>query len=280
MPKGKPSEKTPPEDGEKQGETATGGESDNLESEVDDLAKQKEALIKQKRDLLKKEIEALQQGIKDLSNDNKKQESTDNLKPECRGGKDGNKAVTCSSNDKEQIPSLKEMKQLSELQAKVEEHMAGAQCSMFDESDTDSEEETTSNKRGKKKLKSGMNAKPSDTVKHPQVWPHCFLEFEYVNKPLSYKELEFRHFVAGELEIFTSKAMKECDARDRLEHLKQVVYWEGVYEWDSILDVHAAKLRLIEMGKKTWADDFTRLENQMLQGAHKSRFRPEGKDKV
>ena len=50
----------------------------------------------------------------------------------------------------------------------------------------------------------------------------------------------------------------------RLKNLKQIVYLESTYEWDALRDMHAAKLRLIERGSKTWDSDFSNLENQML----------------
>lgn len=241
-----------------------------LEEELVKLKTQKEQKVRlKKKQDLKNQIDSLKAELEEL--DTKTQEAN----------KDSQNAEAGRSRDNEKskdIPSLKELRQLSGLQSKVEEHIAGAQYVAFaDESDSSGEEEAQSmlsSKRGKK-LKSGIEVKPTEIVKYPQVWPHCFLEYEFINKPLSYKELEFRHFVAGELEIVTSGVMKEQDAKFRMEHLKQAVYWEGIYEWEAILDLHAAKLRLIELGKKRWGDDFTRVETQMLQSAQKKRIRVE-----
>ena len=58
-------------------------------------------------------------------------------------------------------------------------------------------------KKKKKKKKSGINAKASDRVRNTQKWPHSHLQFENVNKQVKFDELDFKLFVAGELEIIS-----------------------------------------------------------------------------
>ncbi|VDI04268.1 Hypothetical predicted protein [Mytilus galloprovincialis] len=57
----------------------------------------------------------------------------------------------------------------------------------------------------KRKVKSGMVAKASDDVQNPQTWPHTTLQYEYINKSVSFQDLDLKLFVAGELEIIGSK---------------------------------------------------------------------------
>ena len=53
-----------------------------------------------------------------------------------------------------------------------------------------------------------MVAKASDDVVNPQIWPHTVLQYEYINKSVSFQDLDFNLFVAGELEILSSKKIK------------------------------------------------------------------------
>ena len=53
-----------------------------------------------------------------------------------------------------------------------------------------------------------MSKKASDIVKYPQIWPHSVLQFEFVSQNIQFKDISFKMFVAGELEILTSKISK------------------------------------------------------------------------
>ena len=61
--------------------------------------------------------------------------------------------------------------------------------------------------------------------------------------------------------------LSASDKQARLEQLKRAVYQTGSYSFDLVLDLHAAKLRAIELGRKSWDSDFSNLEQQMLLGA-------------
>ena len=82
----------------------------------------------------------------------------------------------------------------------VDSDSSGSASGTQDSSDSD----VSSAKKHKKKSrskKSGINAKASDRVNFPQSWPHAHLQYEYVNKQMTYDELDFKMFIAGELEI-------------------------------------------------------------------------------
>jgi hypothetical protein len=40
---------------------------------------------------------------------------------------------------------------------------------------------------------------------NPQIWPQTNLQYEYVSKGVTFQQLDFKLFVAGELEIISSK---------------------------------------------------------------------------
>ena len=73
------------------------------------------------------------------------------------------------------------------------------------ESDRDSKKIVFKRKR---KVKSGMVAKASDDVQNPQTWPQTALQYEYINKSVAFQDLDFKLFVAGELEIISSCKIK------------------------------------------------------------------------
>ncbi|CAG2243504.1 unnamed protein product [Mytilus edulis] len=142
------------------------------------------------------------------------------------------------------------------------------------DSDSDSSSSTSSDdsvkkrkvKKSAKKKKSGLVSKSTDKVKNPQFFPHNYLQFEYVNKDLKFKQLNFKQFVAGELEIISNFCKNKSEKEGRLRLLQKVSYFSSVYQWSAILDFYAAWLRQIEIGKKTWNDDPQVLESAVLTG--------------
>ena len=72
-------------------------------------------------------------------------------------------------------------------------------------------------------------------------------------------------FVAGELEILTSKLSK-AEFKGRMRFLKKLVYYANIYDFKRILQYYAAWLRQIEMGLNTWSDDPAQIEPAMLAG--------------
>ncbi|CAC5400129.1 unnamed protein product [Mytilus coruscus] len=116
-------------------------------------------------------------------------------------------------------------------------------------SDTDSSRKKKSLK--KRKVKSGMVAQASDDVQNPQTWPHTTLQYEYINKSVSFQDLDLKLFVAGELEIIGSSKIKTDERNTRLSLLKKIVYYSSIYQWKSLLDFYGAFLRQIETGVKT-----------------------------
>ena len=73
--------------------------------------------------------------------------------------------------------------------------------------------------------------------------------YNFVSSTSEYRDLEFRLFVAGELEILSSGRIGSEELEHRMANLKHIIYLENTYEWEALQDMHAAKLRLIERGQ-------------------------------
>ena len=135
------------------------------------------------------------------------------------------------------------------------------------DSDNSSASNSSSSKRKKKnkrKVKSNMVAKASDDVVNPQTWPQTSLQYEYINKSISFQDLDFKLFVAGELETIGLKKITSTERKGRLSLLKKIVYYSSIYTWKALLDFYAAFVRQIELGKKTWKDDPVDIEVPLL----------------
>jgi hypothetical protein len=133
-----------------------------------------------------------------------------------------------------------------------------------DNSDSSSESEGGKSKKKKKKTKSGIRTKASDQAKTQLLWPQFALQYEFVNDSVSFKDLDITLFIAGELEIITSKGISEKENAGRLNLLKNITYYCNIYSWKGLLSFYAAWLRKIELGQKTWKNDSSSIEVPIL----------------
>ena len=90
------------------------------------------------------------------------------------------------------------------------------------------------NKRHSKK-KSGIKAKASDKVKSPQKWPHAHLQYELVNKEMKFDDLDYRLFIAGELEIISESCLSSVEKQGRINLLKKIIYYNSTQRFEGIL---------------------------------------------
>ena len=101
-----------------------------------------------------------------------------------------------------------------------------------DSSDYDLSSRLSSSNSKSKKLKSGLTVKSADKVVNPQFFPHNFLQYEYVSKDLEFKQLNFKMFVAGELEIINNFFKNRSEKEGRLKFYKKflilVVFINGL----------------------------------------------------
>ena len=122
------------------------------------------------------------------------------------------------------------------------------------DSSSTADDDSSSNRKVKKskrhrskknKKKSGIKAKSSDKVKSPQKWPHAYLQFEYVNKQVKFDELDYRMFIAGELEVISEADLSRTERNGRISLLKKIVYYSSTYDFKGLKAFYAAWLREI-----------------------------------
>ena len=139
-----------------------------------------------------------------------------------------------------------------------------ASVSQYSYSDTSSDSEVFYKKDGKKKIKSGIHAKSSDSVRNRQRYPQAHLRFEFAGSDLSFASLDLNLFVAGELEIISDCRTGKVERIGRLNLLKKLMYLSTSYELETLKSYYKGVLREIEMGLKTWRDDFQYVESAVL----------------
>jgi hypothetical protein len=101
-------------------------------------------------------------------------------------------------------------------------------------------------------------------VPYPQVWPQTSLQDEFACINVTFQELTFHQFVAGELETALSA---DCGSRERvgrLNLLKELCYIVGSNDFGNVKAVYASIVHLIERGRLQWKDDMYPQINKML----------------
>ena len=80
---------------------------------------------------------------------------------------------------------------------------------------------------------------------------------------MSFEDLEFNLFVAGELEIISGKKISDKEKKGRIKLLKKISYFYELYEWKSIKTLYAHIIRQIENGLANWTHDFSQVETPL-----------------
>lgn len=171
--------------------------------------------------------------------------------------------------------SLPQLRKMPDLSRKVNKQMSFlglvSDSTQSDDSDSSGKDYTEAlveapvvKKSKRKKCKSGLYKKSSDSVLFPQIWPHSALQYEYVSESVDFMSLDIKTFVAGELEIILGKRIPAAEKLGRLRFLKKIMYLANTYEWSALLKFYAAWVRRIEVGLTAWSDDPSEIENLML----------------
>ena len=173
-----------------------------------------------------------------------------------------------SSKSEEEVSQVDESEVEKDYSGKKKVKKAASQYSFSSTSDSQSSYDASSDekvkKKHKKKIKSGIKAKASDSVKRCQKYPQAHLRFEFVSANVTFEKLDFNLFVAGELEIISSSKIRNTEKAGRLELLKKIMYLSTSYEFSVLKSFYAAVLREIELGRKSWKDDFHYIETAIL----------------
>ena len=117
--------------------------------------------------------------------------------------------------------------------------------------------------RNSRKVKSGINAKPSSSVHRELTYPHFSLGqiSGYVAVNISFHQLTYEQFVAGEMHtILRTREEVEKYGRERL--LSKIATWKLRVNvtWAQVRNAYAIILRQIENGEATWDIDFNTRE--------------------
>ena len=144
----------------------------------------------------------------------------------------------------------------------------------FSESDS-SVKKSRWHKRSKKcKLKSGMFAKYTSTIKKPQLWPYNHLDPHFISNMPKFQNISWDQLVAGEIAIIL-QAWSHTQAISRLHLLKQLAYWKlHSGNLQKVCQLYMAVVRAIEEGESSWSSNFQLLEALLIgdqtRVAHKS----------
>lgn len=175
---------------------------------------------------------------------------------------------TLRKDEKLKLRARKEMLKLgliSESESESSSEIADSD-SYFDSTDESGKVKYKSkkSKSKSKKHRSGINAKAADRVKFPQKWPQAFLHHEHVSKQVKFDQLDFKLFIAGELEIISEENLTKTESQGRLSLLKKIVYYSSTYEFEGLKKFYASWVREIEVGRKKWSDDPSSWESAFL----------------
>ncbi|KAK3739367.1 hypothetical protein QZH41_004771 [Actinostola sp. cb2023] len=144
-----------------------------------------------------------------------------------------------------QVVNLDELRKFKCLEDDVDQHIAklGLNDSSSDSEDSDApaEPHSTPRSRGQlsagkaKKLKSGLARKASDIVTNYVLWPHEFLStIAPSSVELSYLDMNYEQFIAGELEIINAGPINKHEREQRLRHLTDIAKDATVYPWPTV----------------------------------------------
>ena len=120
---------------------------------------------------------------------------------------------------------------MEELNKKADHYMKQFQLESSEEPDEDGKGEMTV--KGKKRI-SGIEMKVSENNKNAQIWPQSVLQLSTCVSALSFTDLDFGTFVAGELHIITQANIAYPQRRRVIELLKCLAYVVPDYEWERL----------------------------------------------
>ena len=194
---------------------------------------------------------------------------------------------TLRKDEKLKLRAKKEMLKLCLIsESESESSLETADSDSYFDSTDESEKvkyKSKKNKSKSKKHRSGINAKAADRVEFPQKWPQAFLHHEHVSKQVKFEQLDFKLFIAGELEIISEEDLTKSELEGRLSLLKKIVYYSSTYEFEGLKKFYASWVREIEVGRKKWSDDPSSWESAFLSKyiiKSNKQFTPGRKEKV
>ena len=132
--------------------------------------------------------------------------------------------------------------------------------------DTSSSSDQCERRIGKRKIRSGISAKPSSNVQEQLKYPQFSLGLlpGYIGQNVQYHNLNYEQFLAGEMGTINS-TKNYIEREGRLQLLQRVTTWKlrtGV-SWPAVRNTYAHILRRIEDREIDWREDWDRYERNI-----------------
>ena len=158
----------------------------------------------------------------------------------------------------ESATTVKDLRQDKSLRRQVKGRLAklGIESSDSSSEDTVLSDATSGEARSKKKraTKSGIQSTNSENSLYSTLGT-LFLAISLCFYNNKFNDIGFSLFVAGELEIISSKYINKEERLGRIELLKLLAYKCEKCEWPVVRKAYASWLQQIEIGHKSWTDD-------------------------
>ena len=140
---------------------------------------------------------------------------------------------------------------------------------MDTEPESEGESSVTIPKR-KRKLKSGINATPTDNIKNPQIWPQYNLGYGFIASDIDFKHISYEQYVAGE-SVTVSKTTDPIEAKGRLELMSKISYLKQKgHTWTNLRGFYAAVVGHILRFETSWASDWKHIEDLVLDNVFRA----------
>ena len=112
-----------------------------------------------------------------------------------------------------------------------------------------------------------MLDKATANIQQKQVWPQQNLGEDWVDEDVEFKQMKFKHMVAGETRTIET-CMEPAEILGRLRLLRRMAYLKlRGYEWNLIRKMYAAILTSIETKEYSWESNFDRFETILYRKA-------------
>ena len=117
------------------------------------------------------------------------------------------------------------------------------------------------------KIKSGMLDKSTTNIQRKEVWPQKNLGEDWAEEEIEFKQLRFKHLVAGETRTIET-CTDPAQILGRLRLLRHIAYLKlrGI-EWHLLRKMYAAILSSIETREYSWESNFDRFESILYRKA-------------
>ena len=117
------------------------------------------------------------------------------------------------------------------------------------------------------RVRSGMLDRATANIQQKQVWPQQNLGEDWADEDVEFKQLKFKHLVAGETRTIET-CTEPAEILSRLRLLRRIAYLKlRGYEWIMLRKMYAAILTSIETKEYSWESNFDNFESILYRRA-------------